>query len=383
MRVSRRGLLAAGLVLPFANGANAAEPGAPAVAGPPQAMNFGNLFPLSGPDALVGDECLRGVQMALDDINAAGGLNGRKLLMTATDAYEKVQTEPAAQAAIAGDHAAFFMGSGSSAFSYPGSAAAEVAQLPYFEISAAADGITGRGFRYLLRSCLTTSMIAGVATAAIALRHPGRKIGLLFNTGAEGGAIAAAALAQFGQSKSPVLLSIGYGETVATLHDQVARLQRAGVEVLLHAAAPDDALQLFQAMHDTGWRPAAIFGSGSGYGLRETAEALGGLLDGVMVSAAPFYPKSAQYLADAYQARFDMPPRSADSLNCYVGAKLVFDILHKIGGDPAKLLDALRKLDLPIGTLANGWGVAFDRNGQNTRAFASLQQWQGGMLRPA
>jgi branched-chain amino acid transport system substrate-binding protein len=385
MPLLRRTLLQAGAALPAsalcAAIAAAAEPGvSPPAPAAPQELSFGAVFPLSGIESLVGDECLRGVQMAMDDINTEGGIAGRPIRMVTNDAYVALQNESAAQAAIAADHVGFLLGSGSSAFSYPGSAAAEVAQLPYIEISAAADGITGRGFRFLLRSAVTTSMIAGVVTAAIQARYPGRKIGLLFNTGAEAGAIAGAALAQWGQNKMPVLLSIGYAGTVADLHDQVGRLRRAGVEVLLHAAGADDALQLFTAMHEIGWRPAVIFGSGTGYGLRETAAALGGMLDGVFVAAAPFYPKRAQYLADAYEARFDMKPRSADSLNSYVGAKLVFDILNHAGGKPANLLDALRKVDLPVGTLANGWGVAFDKTGQNSRAFASLQQWQGGNL---
>jgi hypothetical protein len=44
------------------------------------------------------------------------------------------------------------------------------------------------------------------------------------------------------------------------------------------------------------------------------------------------------------------------------------------------LLDALHKAVLPAGSLANGWGFALDRTGQNTRAFAVLQQWRGGVL---
>lgn len=379
MAIFRRNILSASLAVPMAGLARAAEPGKQKPAAPAD-LGFGAMMPLSGPDALMGDECLRGVELAVADVNAAGGIVGKPLRMVRNDAYAQVQSEQAAQAAIAADHVPFLLGSGGSMFSYPGSAAAELAQLPFIEISAAADGITGRGFRFLLRTTVTTSMIAQVAVAAMAARYPGRKIGLLFNTGAEAGAIAGAALAQWGQSKTPVLLSIGYGETVADLHEQAGRLHRAGVEVLLHAAGPDDVLQIFQAMRDIGWRPAAIFGCGSGYGLRGTALALGNALDGVLVTAAPFYPPRAQYLADAYQARFDTPPRSADSLSCYVGAKLVFDVLNRAGGDSAKLLDALRKVDIAPGTLANGWGVAFDKNGQNSRAFVSLQQWKNGAL---
>jgi branched-chain amino acid transport system substrate-binding protein len=386
MGMSRRLFMTAGAAWPLAAAATwslaaaAAEPGAPAPVAP-TGVHFGALLPLSGPDGLVGDECLRGVMMALDDINAAGGIAGKPASLALIDAYVQAQSAQAAQAAMAADRTAFLLGSGSSGFSYPGSAAAELAQLPYIELSAAADGITGRGFRFLLRTTVTTSMIASVAVAAMAARYPGRKIGLLFNTGAEAGAVAAAALALWGQAKTPVRLSIGYGETVLDLRAQAGRMQRAGVEVLLHAAGADDVLQLFTAMRDIGWRPAAIFGCGPGYGLRESALALGPALEGTFVAGAPFYPVRAQYLADAYQERFDMQPRSADSLSCYVGAKLVLDILDQTGGDSTKLLESLRRVNIPTGTLANGWGVAFDRNGQNQLAFANLQQWQSGVLK--
>jgi branched-chain amino acid transport system substrate-binding protein len=137
---------------------------------------------------------------------------------------------------------------------------------------------------------------------------------------------------------------------------------------------------MFQAMQDIGWQPEAVFGCGTGYGLRETAFALGTAFDGTYLAAAPFYPPRAAYISSAYQDRFGMAPRSADSLSAYVGAKLVFDILNGAGGDPGKLLEALRKTDIATATLANGWGVRFDKTGQNTRSFVTLQQWQGQSL---
>jgi branched-chain amino acid transport system substrate-binding protein len=63
-----------------------------------------------------------------------------------------------------------------------------------------------------------------------------------------------------------------------------------------------------------------------------------------------------------------------------VGAKLVLDFWGQAGGDAGKLLDSLRRADISTGTLANGWGVQFDKSGQNSRSFAALQQWQGQAL---
>ncbi len=376
MALSRRILIAAGACAPLAAKAANTKQTAPA---PPGALDAGVVLPSSGRYGLVGDECLRGIELAARDINAAGGIAGRTLVLAASDAPDQARADTAATALIGG-HAAFLFGSGVSALSYPASAAAELAQTPFFELNATADGITGRGFKFLLRCCETASMVAGVAVAAIAARAPGKKLALLFNTGATAGAIAAAAVSALQGQKIAPLLVIGYPEDVADLHEPVQRMARAGAEILLHAGGSDDVLLLFQAMQDSGWRPGAIFGCADGYLGRETAYALGGAFDGVFAIGAPFYPQRAGYLADAYEARFGMAPRSPDSLTAYVGAKLVLDILNGAGGDATKLLDALRRTDIASGTLANGFGVAFDKNGQNSRSFAVLQQWRGQAL---
>jgi hypothetical protein len=77
-----------------------------------------------------------------------------------------------------------------------------------------------------------------------------------------------------------------------------------------------------------------------------------------------------------------MAPRAPDGLTAYVGAKLALDTLAAAQGDAGKLLDALRRSDIPAGGLANGFGAAFDRSGQNTRSFVTLQQWSGQRPRP-
>ncbi len=346
---------------------------------PPAAPKIGALFPLSGADSLLGDEALRGVLLAEDAINAAGGIAAQKLTLVLGDAPDQNQVEQTTRSLISGNVNAL-LGTGVSGLSYSGSASAELAQIPYLELDAPADGITGRNFKFLVRTCLTTSMLAATAIAAISKHFPNKKIGLLFNTGATAGAIAAAALARWQAQQITPLLSIGYAEDAADLHDSAGRLMRAGVEILLHAAGSDDVLVFYQAMQDIGWKPRALIGCGEGYGLRETAFALGPAFNGTYISAAPFYPPAASGVAGAYLARFGMPPRSADSLSAYVGAKLVFDLLASVNGDTTKLLGAFHQANIPAGGLANGWGMALDKTGQNMRAFATLQQWQNGGL---
>ncbi|HTQ72598.1 MAG TPA: ABC transporter substrate-binding protein [Acidocella sp.] len=379
----RRSLLGAAAALGLAAPGRAASAGSPQGAKPAPAPQFGAALPLTGTSALEGDEALRGIQLAMDVVNAAGGIAGKPISLTPGDMPAQPSAAATVNALISTAHANILFGSASSALSYPATAAAELAQVPFIELTAPADGIMTRGFKFLLRTGPTTTMAGMLAAGTIQSRFAGRKLGLLFNTGATGGAIAAAAIAALNAAKLPITLAAGYPEDAVDLYDPVGRLMRAKIDVLLHAGGQDDTLALFQALKSLNWRPNSLIGCGNGYGLRDTAQALGGALNDTLVIAAPFYPGPAEKIAAAYLARFGVKPRSAESCTAYVGAKLVFDTLNAAGGDPGRLLAALSKLKLPQGALLNGFGVAFDTTGQNTASFMTLQRWKDGELIPA
>ncbi|MDR3504747.1 MAG: ABC transporter substrate-binding protein [Acidocella sp.] len=380
MSLSRRlmlGFAGACALAPRAGAATAVAPAAPS------APVTGVVLPLSGNAALLGDEVLRGILLAADAVNQAGGIAGKPVALVSVDTPSQSQATQAVNNLISGAHAGLILGSGISALSYPASAAAELAQTPFIELTALADGILTRGFKYTLRTGPSASMVGQLAASTLQSRFAGRTLGLLYNTGAAGGALASAITSALSAASLPVKLAIGYPEDVADLYDQAGRLMRAKVDVLLHAAGPDDALGLALAMQAQGWRPGTLIGCGPGYQLHATQAALGNALAGTLVIGAPFYPASAADVQAAYAAKFGVQPRSADSLTAYAGAKLVFETLNKTGGDPSKLLAALRGTNLPKGALVNGFGVSFDPSGQNTASFIVLQQWHGGVLVPA
>ena len=275
---SRRALLA-GAGLLAAGAARAAKPPAP----PPGPLVVGAALPLSGDLSLIGDECLRGIQLAADAVDRAGGIAGKNVALATADAFAQSRAAAAVNGLISGLHAGLVLSAGASKLSYPGSAAAELAQVPFIELNAPAAGLTTRGFHYLLRTGPTTEMIGSLAVSSILSRFKGRKIGLLFNTGATGSAIAASVTAALKTANTPAQLAIGYPADVADLTDPVGRLQRAGAEIVLHAAGPSDALAFFLAMQNQGWKPAAVLGCGDGYALWETAAALGPAFDGTLV----------------------------------------------------------------------------------------------------
>jgi branched-chain amino acid transport system substrate-binding protein len=384
MILSRRlalGLAGAAALAPAARAAKPANASGAAAAAPAPFVG-GAALPLSGVAALQGDEVLRGIQLAADEVNAAGGIAGTPLTLVSADMPWPAEAGAVVNGLISASHAGVIFGSGDSALSFPATAAAELAQLPFIELTAPADGICTRGFKFLLRTGPSTQMAAQLAVQTLQARFAGRKLGLLYNSSVTGSAFAAALNAALGVAKLQLTLSVGYPEGSADLHDEAGRLMRAGVEVLLHVAGADGALAWGLATHGLNWQPKALIGYGAGYGYRQVAAALPDAFNGAYLIAAPFYPDQAASVQAAYLARYGTPPRAADSLTAYAGAKLVFDTLGGVDGDAGKLLAALRDAHLPAGAMANGFAVQFDRNGQNTGAYVTLQQWRDGALAP-
>jgi branched-chain amino acid transport system substrate-binding protein len=48
-------------------------------------ISIGGIFPLSGPVAVYGVEARNGIELAIEEINAAGGINGKKLVLISED----------------------------------------------------------------------------------------------------------------------------------------------------------------------------------------------------------------------------------------------------------------------------------------------------------
>ncbi|MDE8344235.1 MAG: ABC transporter substrate-binding protein, partial [Acidocella sp.] len=91
MKQSRRKFMTAGaaaLAVPWNAWAADSKP----VVAAPGVVTVGALFAASGPDSVMGDECLRGVQLAVADVNASGGIKGKPIVLAVGDAFETAQS---------------------------------------------------------------------------------------------------------------------------------------------------------------------------------------------------------------------------------------------------------------------------------------------------
>ena len=145
---------------------------------------------------------------------------------------------------------------------------------------------------------------------------------------------------------------------------------------------------LLRASRDQGFKPPAIMLLGVGDTI-ETLQALGKeFLEGILLVSYPrpdinpkFGPGAAEYLK-AYQTKYSRDPIAPQSMNAYVGMKILFEAI-KIAGSTEyeKVLKAAATLDRPLGTYECGYGVKFDAKMQNSRALPVIAQWQGGAVK--
>ncbi len=385
MAVRRRDLLGGlglGLCLTPALAANGRQSGNDKV------LSIGALFPATGPLATLGDECLRGVQLATDLCNAGGGLFGRQIVLALGDASDPDRAVAEARRLISDAQPVLMLGTGDSALSLGASEVSEGSGIPYWELSATMPSITARGFHYLLRVCDIETGIAARCIEAAALVRPAGAVSvvLLYADDGPGSAFVPLAMAAAHHSGMAPPVTIAYQPDGANFTVIAARLAAMKPDVVIHHGSSSDEVVLFFAgLARQRWRPAALIGATAAYGSAETAAMVGPAFEGTLAvgvvpygAAARLAPEAAM-IALLYEQRFGARPRSGLSLSHFAGAALCLDVLRQAGSaDKDKVLGVARGMELERGGLANGWGALFGAGGQNLRAFSCLSQWQNG-----
>jgi branched-chain amino acid transport system substrate-binding protein len=383
MRVSRRVVLGAALA-------------APRAWAQPAPVTFGALYPFSGVLALLGDESYRGLELAVEERNGAGGLLGRPIRLLKGDAVDANAAVAEARRLTETEKVAAIFGTAASALVFAASQVSELAGTPYFELGATSDSVTERGFHNLFRSCPVASEFATVGVDALAgplaalwRVAPGSlRVTLLHQDGSFGTAMSGFQQERCRQLGLNLVENRGYGAGASDLGSAVQLLRGAEADVVLHVGSPNDVVLLFRAMRQVGWLPRMVIGAGGGYALSDTAATVGADFEGTLdVDFTPYAVNPAvapgvEEVEATYQRKYGAKPRSGHSLANYMGARLFLDAIARAGAfDKEKIRAAVLATDLPAGTTVTGWGVKFDDKGQNRRAQPFLSQWQDGVVR--
>lgn len=351
-------------------------------------VRIGNIIPLSGPSASVGQQGKNAREMAVEEINAAGGiksLGGAKLEMLYADSESKPEKGVAeAERMINTEKVHLLTGCWNSAVTYPTTAVAERYGIPFVVPVSVADKITEQGFKTVFRIAAkdgwwTRDQFAFLADMQKEFGTPIKKLAFVYENGDWGKGFAGQwkDLAQKGGYE--VVLDEPYPSTATDLSPVVQKIRRAQPDVLLLVSNAADAILLTNTLAEYKVKLKAIVGSGGGHAdpsfLTATGDNARYLFDIVEWETDVNKPGVKEINAK-FKERYGYN-LAGESVDAYIAMYVIADALERAGSlEPEKIRQALAETKITSGPamIASYDAIEFDASGQNKHAALSIVQ---------
>jgi branched-chain amino acid transport system substrate-binding protein len=365
---------------------------------------IGVLEPLTGPLAFEGKRHLEGYEAMRDMINERGGIMGRKLAFAVGDATDPTAAASEANRLITREGVKIITGTYSSTLCGAASEAASRHNVIYWETSCVDPRYSQRGLKNTFRTEIDGTGFGWYNIEFIAKHLAPRfnakpnqlKVAFLSEDSSYGQGVTEAARRRAKQDFGMQEVAAEYYAFASTndFTPIIVKLKQLNPDVVHHIARGNDAVLFWRQSKEQNFQFKALVHAGAtGYGSADFGKALGADGNGPFVLAEPstglkleaFKPdaqKLEREFTDAVKKRTGGEPYASHRL---AGAGLW---LLKLVLDQAKTdnLDGVRSvvmgMDLPVGSMLNGWGVKFAENGQNAneRVQHYMLQWQGGQM---
>lgn len=381
-----------------AAGVAAAEPSIirQARAAEAQEVEIAMLVPLSGAWAQQGILEKAGAEMAVEDINQAGGikaLGGAKLKLLALDTGSTAETAKNAAQRMLSENPKLIGGFGCwlSTFTLAATEVTERANLPWFTLSYS-DAITDRGFKYVFQTAPTANTQAEqivpflMKLAQSATEKRPSKVAIIGdNTAASVSFLKPIKDHILTQEKLTAVVEKIYTPPLsdATTLVQPVRAAKPDFVMLLSTSDGDDKM-LTDTFAQYGM-PATklpLIGNGGHWAVPELLKNAGAnILQDVMIGLANWPGKNLSELSERYVKRSGNPWFGHNEIFAYAHVQMLAWAADKAGAaDREKVAQAIRTMDVTDGPAAYfpGHHIKFDDKGRRVGAQLVIVQWQNG-----
>jgi len=361
---------------------------------------IGALFPLSGGLSVLGTEALAGSEIAVDMVNEKGGVNGQKVVLIKADATSPANATNEARRLVTREGVKFLTGTYGSSISLAIAAVGNQFKVPYWEGAAVSDELTQRGYGYVFRlNDNATAMAAGLVQAVDEIFAPklgkemkALKIAIIHEDSAFGTSIAKDFEAQIKEKGVALAALEPYAANTQDLSPLVLRLKELNPDVLVATQYFNDAVLLWRQARNASYKPKYFVAIGAGQSTPDYRKGVGEDAEGVLIADVPsagvkadaLVPEAAELQKEfikRYKEKMGKDPASHSTRHFSAMHVLLTKVLPKAGSfDPDKIKAAVMALDEPIGSTILGFGIKFAPEGQNSRSFNVILQWQKGEL---
>jgi branched-chain amino acid transport system substrate-binding protein len=352
-------------------------------------VKVGFLLPLTGSFAESGQLIKMAVEMAIEEINASGGiknLKGAKIVGVFGNSTSVDEANTETNRMISRDKVSAIVGAYSSGATISSTVIAERNKVPYLVPNALADEITARGLKFVFKTVphfsqfatnsgeLVTQLSGGAAKTCALVRENnffGNVVSREFNR-------------YIGNYKLAILKDNVFPTNPTTFEDVILQLKRDNPDVVFASGEPSSITLLFKQMGELKyWPKMGWIGLGGGYTNPTTWANLGKLGDGLIV-VNDWFPDiklpGAKEINERFKKRSGGKDMLGNSNTTYAGVHILRAAIENAGSaDGQAIRDALAKLDLSSGPQTFMYErVKFDDTGFMPRATLVAAQVTGG-----
>lgn len=357
-------------------------------------LKVGFLLPLTGSFAEAGQLNKQAVEMAVEEINKAGGvksLGGAKIVPVFANSTSVDEANTETNRLISRERVVAIIGAYSSGATISSTVIAERASVPYLVPNALADEITGRGLKYVFKTVPHFSQFATNAAEMVLrlseeAKRPVQTCCLVRENNFFGNVVGREFARFMPGYKLQILKDNIFPTNPTSFEDVILSLKKDSPDVVFAAGEPSSITLLFRQLAELRyWPKLGWVGLGGGYSNPITWGNLGKLADGLIV-VNDWFPEIR--LAGAKEANERFRKRTGkdmlgNSNTTYAGVHIFKAALEKAGStEGPKLRDALAALDIVEGPQTFMYPrVKFDDTGFMPRATLVGAQVRSGQAR--
>ena len=314
-------------------------------------IKVGVPLPLTGRHAPFGEIIKNSFVLAVDEVNAKGGVRGGyKLELLFEDSRSDVQAaRTVTEKLINQDKVVMLTGQYSSVETFPMTQMVQQYGIPFLVSTAAADEITQQGWKYIFRMVQPASEFDnGLKDFFEKVAKP-KSIIILYENTLFGTSTAAAMKDWASKNKVEVAMYEPYDAGSPDYRPLLLRVKEKKSDVIYMVSYLLDAVLLMRQAKEVDLNPQTFAGAAAGFSIlpfiKGAGEAAESVLSSTMWEASVPYPGAANYLKD-YVARFGSPP-SYHGAQGYAAVFVVADVLNRAASlSPDDIVKALSTTDM-------------------------------------
>lgn len=362
-------------------------------------LKIGVMYPMSGPLAYTGQQCLRGAQIARDMINEAGGVKGRKVEFVIGDSVSPKDAMAEAERLITVEKVPVISGGYSSSNSFAASDVCERHKTVFWVTTGVGDPITSRGYKYIFQlntrasqwGSTTADFLAKMAAPKLDIKPKDFRLALIHEDSLFGTIIGDNCVKRAEELGLQVVERITYSHKTVDLSSEIAKLKAAKADGIVSIHYVNDGELFYGQAKQMRLNTKVLVGSVF-FGLQQFQEKFGDLVDYVCVVDPPTRVEASKIAEPAakvlteFRKRFRDKYKSAPGDPGFTSFGGTYVLLKHVlpnaeNFDSESIQKAAFALDLPKLHTPYVFGVKFDKPpaktaGANINAFPVIMQWQ-------